>query len=197
MMGTHLTVKASDETRDVMLGPSNFISDKGFSFAKGDSIEVTGSKVTMRGTAHVIAREIVKDGKTLTLRDKRSTPQWAGGRMGAEAPTLIRIVPVTLAQHHRIEFEQARLYWKARVQTVERAVFNARYWNGDEDSISDSRILSRPGGNLLSPAGFFYKSVFKSANASVGHHILAGCLRRGSKSTCRWRLYGQRDAGPR
>jgi len=82
MMATHLTVKAGDEARDVMLGPSNFISAKGFSFVKGDSIEVTGSKVTMRGTAYVIAREIVKDGKTLTLRDKSGTPQWAGGRMG-------------------------------------------------------------------------------------------------------------------
>jgi len=82
MMGTHLAVMAGDETRDVMLGPSNFLSEKRFSFARGDSIEVTGSKVTMRGTAYVIAREIVKDGKTLTLRDKSGTPQWAGGRMG-------------------------------------------------------------------------------------------------------------------
>ena len=82
MMGTHLTVKAGDETRDVMLGPATFLTEKGFMFAKGDSIEITGSKVTMGGMAHVIAREVVKDGKTLTLRDKTGTPQWAGGGMG-------------------------------------------------------------------------------------------------------------------
>ena len=82
MMGTHLTVKADNETRKIVLGPSKFISGKGFSFAKGDSVEVTGSKVTMGGTEYVIAREIVKDGKTLQLRDKNGTPEWAGGRKG-------------------------------------------------------------------------------------------------------------------
>lgn len=82
MMGTHLTVKAGDETREVMLGPSNFIASKGFSFATGDSVEATGSKVTMGGTEYVIAREVVKDGKTLTLRDNSGTPQWAGRGRG-------------------------------------------------------------------------------------------------------------------
>ena len=50
MMGTHLTLKKGEGNREIMLGPSKFITSKGFSFAKGDSIEVTGSKVTMGGT---------------------------------------------------------------------------------------------------------------------------------------------------
>ena len=82
MMGTHLTLKTGEGNLEVMLGPSKFITSKGFSFAKGDSIEVTGSKVTMGGTEHIIAREVVKDGKTLTLRDKTGTPEWAGSGMG-------------------------------------------------------------------------------------------------------------------
>ena len=82
MMGTHLAVKSGDETRDVMLGPTAFIASKGFSFAKGDAVEVTGSKVTMGGTDYIIAREVLKDGKTLTLRDKSGAPQWAGRGMG-------------------------------------------------------------------------------------------------------------------
>lgn len=81
MMGTHITVKAGEESREVMLGPSRFIAGKGFSFAKGDSVDVTGSKVTMDGKEHVIAREVVKDGKTLTLRDKNGVPEWAGSGM--------------------------------------------------------------------------------------------------------------------
>lgn len=81
MMGTHITIKTVDETREVMLGPANFITGKGFAFAKGDSIEVTGSKITMGAMEFVIAREVVKDGKTLTLRDKTGTPQWAGSGM--------------------------------------------------------------------------------------------------------------------
>lgn len=82
MMGTHLTIKAGDETREVMLGPANFITGKGFAFAKGDAVEVTGSKITMGAMEFVIAREVVKDGKTLTLRDKTGTPEWAGSGMG-------------------------------------------------------------------------------------------------------------------
>ena len=82
MMGTHLTLNAGQETRDVMLGPSSFITSNGFSFAKGDSIEVTGSKIAMDGAEYVVAREVVKDGKTLTLRDKSGTPRWSGGGKG-------------------------------------------------------------------------------------------------------------------
>ena len=82
MMGTHITIKTADETREVMLGPANFIAGKGFAFAKGDSIEVTGSRITMGAMEFVIAREVVKDGKTLTLRDKTGTPQWAGTGIG-------------------------------------------------------------------------------------------------------------------
>ena len=81
MMGTHFTVKTADETREVMLGPAKFITGKGFAFAKGDAVEVVGSKITMGAMEFVIAREVVKDGKTLTLRDKTGTPQWAGSGM--------------------------------------------------------------------------------------------------------------------
>ncbi len=82
MMGTHLTVKTAEGSQEVVLGPSQFIASKNFSFAKGDSIAVTGSKTTMGGGEFVIAREVVKDGKTLTLRDKTGRPEWAGKMMG-------------------------------------------------------------------------------------------------------------------
>jgi len=77
-MGTHLTVKTAEGDKQVMLGPSQFISDKGFAFAKGDQVEITGSKVTMGGNEYVVAREVLKDGKTLTLRDKTGKPEWSG-----------------------------------------------------------------------------------------------------------------------
>lgn len=82
MMGTHITIKTADETREVMLGPAKFITGKGFAFAKGDAVEVVGSKITMGAMEFVIAREVFKDGKTLTLRDNTGTPQWAGSGMG-------------------------------------------------------------------------------------------------------------------
>ena len=78
-MGTHLTIKTAEGNFQVMLGPSTFVADKGFSFAKGDEVEVTGSKVTMGGGESLIAREITKGGKTLVLRDKTGKPEWSGG----------------------------------------------------------------------------------------------------------------------
>lgn len=48
----------------------------------------------MRGTEYVIAREVVKDGKTLILRDKSGAPQWAGRATAQTSPTM--------AQHHKM-----------------------------------------------------------------------------------------------
>ncbi len=84
-MGTHLMVKTAEATVEVMLGPAYFITSKGFSFAKGDEVEITGSKLKVNDTEYVIAREVVKEGKTLTLRDKTGVPEWAGG-MGGRGP---------------------------------------------------------------------------------------------------------------
>jgi len=78
MMGTHLLVKTEAGTIEVHLGPSAFLSREGFSFAKGDTVEVVGSKMTMGGGEVIIARELSKDGKKLTLRDKTGRPVWAG-----------------------------------------------------------------------------------------------------------------------
>jgi hypothetical protein len=74
MMGIHLTVKTATETIEVHLGPSDFIANAGFSFAKGDSVQVLGSIVMMDDGEFLIAREITKDGKTLKLRDKTGRP---------------------------------------------------------------------------------------------------------------------------
>ena len=44
--GIHLTVKTGDETSNVHLGPAAFIERK-MTFKKGDTVQITGSKVTM------------------------------------------------------------------------------------------------------------------------------------------------------
>lgn len=78
--GTHLTLKADAGTFDVHVGPSSYIAQKQFSFAKGDKIEVVGSKVTISGKEALLAREITKDGKTLVLRNAQGVPEWSGGK---------------------------------------------------------------------------------------------------------------------
>ncbi|MBZ5610339.1 MAG: hypothetical protein LAP38_18915 [Acidobacteriia bacterium] len=82
MQGTHLTVKTESETVDVRLGPSDFIQNQGFTFAKGDTVEIVGSIVKVAGADVMIAKEVTKDGKKLTLRDSAGRPMWArrGGR---------------------------------------------------------------------------------------------------------------------
>ena len=78
--GTHLILKTDNGTLDVHLGPSSFLAEQHFSFAKGDRIEVTGSKVKYAGTDALLAREVKKDGKVLTLRDPNGIPEWSRGR---------------------------------------------------------------------------------------------------------------------
>lgn len=77
--GTHLTLKTDSGTLQVHIGPSSYLSEKGFSLTKGDKVEVLGSKVTMNSKETLLAREITKDNKTLTLRNAQGIPLWSGG----------------------------------------------------------------------------------------------------------------------
>jgi len=77
--GTHLDLKTESGTFDVHLGPSAFVAGKNFTFAKGEQVEVTGSKVKYEDHDTIIAREVRADGKVLTLRNAQGIPQWSGG----------------------------------------------------------------------------------------------------------------------
>ncbi len=78
--GIHLSLRANQETYDVHVGPSAYISKNGFAFSAGDQVDVTGSKTKLGDTEAIVAREIRKDGKVLTLRDNQGIPKWSGGR---------------------------------------------------------------------------------------------------------------------
>jgi hypothetical protein len=75
--GTHLILDTDAGAFDVHVGPSSFLAEKGFTFANGDKIEVTGSKVKYEDADALIAREVKKDGKVLTLRDTTGFPVWS------------------------------------------------------------------------------------------------------------------------
>jgi hypothetical protein len=77
--GTHLSLKTEKETIDVHVGPSWFLAQNKVSFAKGDQVEVTGSRVKFGDQDALIAREINKGSETLTLRNTQGFPVWAGG----------------------------------------------------------------------------------------------------------------------
>jgi hypothetical protein len=75
----HLLVKEGKEgsdTLDVYLCPKSFLDDMGASFAKGDEVTVTGSKIKQDGADLILAREVIKGSDTLLLRDDKGKPVW-------------------------------------------------------------------------------------------------------------------------
>ena len=79
--GIHLMVKTNKETIPVHLGPDWYIERQDMKFAKGDKVEVKGSRITFNGKPAIIAEDVKKDGGTLVLRDSSGIPAWAGWRM--------------------------------------------------------------------------------------------------------------------
>ena len=76
--GVHVTLKTDRETIAVHLGPAWWVEKQKPRIAKGDTVEVEGSRVTYEGKPAVIAREVKKGGETLTLRNAAGVPVWAG-----------------------------------------------------------------------------------------------------------------------
>jgi hypothetical protein len=73
----HLLVKDGTNSIDVYLCPKTFLDDMGMSFAKGDEITMTGSKVKQGDADLFLVREIAKGNDTLVLRDPKGDPVWA------------------------------------------------------------------------------------------------------------------------
>jgi hypothetical protein len=80
--GVHLIVKTDKETLEVHLGPTAFLEKEKFTFSKGDQIEVTGSRVKIGAADALLAREVKKGDKMLTLRNAQGIPAWSGGMRG-------------------------------------------------------------------------------------------------------------------
>ncbi|HEX8836259.1 MAG TPA: hypothetical protein VF748_04925 [Candidatus Acidoferrum sp.] len=57
--GTHLTVKVGNDAYDVHVGPTWYVTQEKFAFAKGDQIEVTGSKVKYQGAECKLSAQMV------------------------------------------------------------------------------------------------------------------------------------------
>ena len=79
--GLHLLVrpemaKTNAETTDVYLGPDDYLKDFDCHFAKGDRIQVKGSKVKFNGATAILAREVRLEATTVYLRDDRGVPYW-------------------------------------------------------------------------------------------------------------------------
>jgi hypothetical protein len=78
--GTHVILESAEQTLDVRLGPTWFLEREGVEIAQGDSLEVTGSVIGSDDDSFLIARELKKGDKVVTLRDQNGVPLWSGGR---------------------------------------------------------------------------------------------------------------------
>jgi hypothetical protein len=72
-----LVVKAGMETYEVCLCPKAFLEVLDTAFAKGDEVDITGSKVQEGANTILLAREVVKGNNTIVLRDKAGAPVWS------------------------------------------------------------------------------------------------------------------------
>jgi hypothetical protein len=76
-MGAHLVVKTDKGLVNVHLALSKFLSDYGFSFAKGDEVVIIGVKAKVGDDENaILARKIERGNQTLTFRDKDGKPLW-------------------------------------------------------------------------------------------------------------------------
>jgi len=79
LSGIRLIVKAGGETLECHLGPASFLKEFEISFAKGDRVEIAGSKVRFGDGQIILVREVRKDETTVYLRDKNGNPNWPSG----------------------------------------------------------------------------------------------------------------------
>lgn len=73
-----LTLKPGKGVLDVMIAPQKFLKVMGIIFAKGDRIEVLGSRATADGAPLLLAREVTRDNDVMTMRDEQGKPVWEG-----------------------------------------------------------------------------------------------------------------------
>jgi hypothetical protein len=76
--GMHVMLKTSDTTVELALGPSWYQTEKKYELAKGDQIDVIGAKSEVDGRDVLLVREVKKGSETMTFRDAKGFPMWAG-----------------------------------------------------------------------------------------------------------------------
>jgi hypothetical protein len=77
VQGTRLMLKQGQQIIEVYAGPAPFFTRQGLTFAKGEPVEVIGSKVQIKGAPALLARQIKKGDKIVVVRDEAGKPAWA------------------------------------------------------------------------------------------------------------------------
>jgi hypothetical protein len=83
--GVAIVVKASGGDVLVYLGPAWYVENQDTRIAKGNQVEVEGSRVTLGGKPVILAARVRKGDQVLQLRDDAGVPAWAGWRRAQSA----------------------------------------------------------------------------------------------------------------
>jgi hypothetical protein len=77
--GIHLRVKTqTGEDVTVRLGPAWYVDSQAVRIQLHDTIEVKGSRIAFKERSTLIAAEVKKGDRVLTLRDEKGVPVWSG-----------------------------------------------------------------------------------------------------------------------
>lgn len=76
-VGSHVVLKLGDGSLiEVHLAPAKFVKVYELTFAKGDQLEVTGTKVKFEDVDTIFAREVKRGNDVFVFRDKEGHPVW-------------------------------------------------------------------------------------------------------------------------
>ena len=70
------TLATPTDTLAVRLGPGSVLDRSRIVFAPGDTLEVTGSRITLFDEPTIVATELRAGSRFLALRDRRGRPVW-------------------------------------------------------------------------------------------------------------------------
>lgn len=80
--GLHLILTTEAGALEVQIAPVEFLKVMDVTFAKGEKLDIIGSKVTLDGTPLVLARQINQNGNQIVVRDKKGEPVWTWMKKG-------------------------------------------------------------------------------------------------------------------
>lgn len=80
--GKHVKLKTPNEEIDIVVGPNWFIEQQNLKIGKGDTLKITGFRITTNRNPMMVASEITKNGKLFKFRDSNTgVPLWQGKKM--------------------------------------------------------------------------------------------------------------------
>ncbi len=76
--GTHVILDTNQGRFDVQVAPQWYLQQQQTSIQPGERIQVTGSQTAIGGQQALIARQVMEDGNTITVRTTSGIPLWSG-----------------------------------------------------------------------------------------------------------------------